>query len=178
MIGNDVVDLQLAAKQSRWQSLAFQQKVLHPEEVKYYCNKILNFNTFWKLWCIKETAYKAQQRIHNHAPIFNPFSICTEPISKHRYQVITPSQEFEVSVYETSAFIYAYTNYKNLISFQNFELIDVPKSHFNANLSRTDVEAFIVKNQNGVPFQLKDRQRKAISITHHGAYFAYVELEE
>ncbi|WP_424493621.1 4'-phosphopantetheinyl transferase family protein [Salinimicrobium sp. GXAS 041] len=62
MIGNDVVDLQLAAIQSNWKRKGWQQKVFLEAEQELIWNTEKPTVAVWLLWSMKEAAYKAHQR--------------------------------------------------------------------------------------------------------------------
>jgi phosphopantetheinyl transferase (holo-ACP synthase) len=62
MIGNDVVDLDLASRQSNWRRKGFLQKVFSPEEQDLITTSKDRDGMVWLLWSMKESAYKAHQR--------------------------------------------------------------------------------------------------------------------
>ena len=71
MIGNDVIDLQLAAVQSDWQRPRFREKVFTEGENRLIDSAEDPFKTVWRLWSMKESAYKAYMRLHPKR-FFNP----------------------------------------------------------------------------------------------------------
>lgn len=62
MIGNDVVDLNLARVQSNWQRNGFLDKVFLTSEKQIIQSSIYQNLLVWLLWSMKEAAYKAHQR--------------------------------------------------------------------------------------------------------------------
>lgn len=65
MIGNDVVDLELAKKQSSWERKGFLERVFTPSErISIGTAGDLHLRV-WLLWSMKEAAYKAHQRLFN-----------------------------------------------------------------------------------------------------------------
>lgn len=62
MLGNDVVDLELAAVQSNWRRRGFLQKVFLTEEQLTISSCVDRDQMVWLLWSMKEAAYKAHQR--------------------------------------------------------------------------------------------------------------------
>lgn len=62
MIGNDVVDLRLAAQQSNWRRKGFLEKVFSPVEQEIITTSNDPDVQVWLLWSMKEAAYKAHQR--------------------------------------------------------------------------------------------------------------------
>ena len=56
MIGNDVIDLQLAAVQSNWQRPGFREKIVTEGENHLIDAAEDPFQTVWRLWSMKESA--------------------------------------------------------------------------------------------------------------------------
>lgn len=173
MIGNDVVDLRLARHQTRWNSVTFQQKVLHPEEIKATQNKRLSFTEFWKIWSIKETAYKAHQRKTNQKPKFNPFHFLVEKLSENESKVIVEDKVYYVITYFNQHLAYSFTIPNGNSSFQNFK-IQAKHSTFISTIKRKQLNNQLFKNENGIPFWKIRNQKIPISITHHGRFFAFL----
>lgn len=83
MIGNDLVDLKLAAKQSNWQRKGFLDKLFTPIEQGYILNSDNPFETVWLLWSMKESAYKVYLQMHNDR-FFAPKKLMCHLISKKK----------------------------------------------------------------------------------------------
>ncbi len=64
MIGNDVVDLQLAKTQSNWQRKGFLEKQFTEEEQQTILNSENPFLQVWLFWSMKEAAYKCYVQEH------------------------------------------------------------------------------------------------------------------
>ena len=62
MIGNDIVDLALAKKQSNWKRSGFLDKIFTINERLYILNSQNPETTVWNLWTRKEAAYKIYNR--------------------------------------------------------------------------------------------------------------------
>ncbi|MFT4791790.1 MAG: phosphopantetheinyl transferase (holo-ACP synthase), partial [Arcticibacterium sp.] len=58
MIGNDVVDLKVAALESNWMRLGFLDKVFSEEEQEVILNSENKSQMVWLFWSMKEAAYK------------------------------------------------------------------------------------------------------------------------
>jgi phosphopantetheinyl transferase (holo-ACP synthase) len=172
MLGNDVIDLRLAKQQTRWKTRAFQQKVLHPLELSKYEFNSLSFIDFWKIWSIKESAYKAHQRKRNHPPLFNPFQILVELLSENRSKVRIGNEEYNIISYVGNHYIYSKTEGKESHSVQNFN-VGGEHTLFLKNLNRKHLAKNLIKNANGIPFLVEENRCIPVSITHHGSYFAY-----
>lgn len=75
MIGNDIVDLNLAKTQSNWRRRGYLQKVFTKEERQQILSSEKRDELIWLFWSMKEAAYKAWQRKNNLPPKFNPRSL-------------------------------------------------------------------------------------------------------
>ena len=62
MIGNDIVDLALARKESNWKRQGFLDKIFTPQEQMLISNSDNPEITVWNLWSRKEAAYKIYNR--------------------------------------------------------------------------------------------------------------------
>ncbi|SJZ60010.1 4'-phosphopantetheinyl transferase superfamily protein [Chitinophaga eiseniae] len=62
MIGNDVVDLQLAAVESNWRRKGYLHKIFSPEEQLLIGQATDPDRMVWLLWSAKEAAYKIIHR--------------------------------------------------------------------------------------------------------------------
>lgn len=62
MIGSDIIDLQLADRQSNWRRKGFLEKVFTASERKILAASADKNSCVWLLWSMKEAAYKAHQR--------------------------------------------------------------------------------------------------------------------
>jgi len=63
MIGNDLVDLQLAQKESNWKRPRFLQKIFTWEEQNFIAATTNKDTAVWLLWSRKESAYKLVARM-------------------------------------------------------------------------------------------------------------------
>ncbi len=72
MIGNDIVDLRLAALESDPMRPRFLNKVFTLREQAYIFKASTPLKQLWLLWTMKEAAYKAHQRQFSLPRNFNP----------------------------------------------------------------------------------------------------------
>ena len=189
MIGNDLVDLKLAAKQSNWQRRGFLDKLFTPTEQEYILNSDNPFETVWLLWSMKESAYKVYLQMHNER-FFAPKKLACHLISKNKGTVLinnalfyTESEMGEAFIY-TVAFSEKYNN-KFLTDCFRFEHSDFETQHSHtyqkvlaafANKLKLPVSQLkIKKNGQGVPqlFQGKMLLNHSFSMTHHGQFGAF-----
>ena len=63
MLGNDIIDLAFARKESNWQRKGFLDKIFTPREQLLISNSHNPEITVWNLWSRKEAAYKIYNRL-------------------------------------------------------------------------------------------------------------------
>ncbi|MHA7057438.1 4'-phosphopantetheinyl transferase superfamily protein [Aquimarina sp. M1] len=79
MIGNDIIDLKLAAVQSNWQRKGWLNKVFTASEQQRIWYAKNPGQMVWKLWSMKEATYKAHQRCFSLSPKYNPWDfVCLD----------------------------------------------------------------------------------------------------
>ncbi|MDY8136099.1 4'-phosphopantetheinyl transferase superfamily protein [Aquimarina sp. 2201CG5-10] len=98
MIGNDIVDLELANKQSNWKRKGWLKKIFTQSEQKNILNSPKPSSIVWQYWSRKEAVYKAHQRRFSLAPRYNPKDFeCLEDqsvvIDGYKYHTDTQSSE-------------------------------------------------------------------------------------
>ncbi|MBY0542391.1 MAG: 4'-phosphopantetheinyl transferase superfamily protein, partial [Sphingobacteriaceae bacterium] len=63
MLGNDIVDLQLATTQSNWRRKGYLNKIFTNEEQQEIWNAPNPETMVWLFWSMKEAAYKIVNRV-------------------------------------------------------------------------------------------------------------------
>ena len=189
MIGNDLVDLKLAAKQSNWQRKGFLDKLFTSKEQGYILNADDSFKTVWLLWSMKESAYKAYLQMHNDR-FFAPKKLACHLISKNKGTVLINNALFFTGSEIDEAFIYTVAfsekyNNKFLTDCFIFEYSDFETQHsqtyqkvlaaFAYKLKLPVAQLKIKKNGQGVPqlFWGEMLQENSFSLTHHGNFGAF-----
>ena len=77
MLGNDIIDIKEAKRTSNWQRKGFLDKVFSSHEQKEIQESLDPFYLVWRLWSMKESAYKVSIQFGLERS-FNPSSIqCT-----------------------------------------------------------------------------------------------------
>ena len=77
MLGNDIIDIKEAKRTSNWQRKGFLDKVFSSHEQKEIQESLDPFYLVWRLWSMKESAYKVSIQFGLER-LFNPSSIkCT-----------------------------------------------------------------------------------------------------
>lgn len=189
MVGNDLVDLKLASKQSNWQRKGFLDKLFTPKEQGYILNSDDSFKTVWLLWSMKESAYKAYLQMHNDR-FFAPKKLACHLISKNKGTVLINNALFFTESEIDEAFIYTVAlseKYKNkfLTDCFRFEHSDFETQHnqtyqkvlaaFANKLKLPVSQLKIEKNAQGVPQLIQGKMllNHSFSMTHHGLFGAF-----
>ena len=161
MIGNDIVDLALALKESNWKRKGYLDKIFTENEQLLIIKSDNPENMVWNLWSRKEAAYKIFNR-NTGVRIYNPKQFECFDTDKSIGKVMNNGV-----LYYTKTGINL--DYIHTVSVQNstdFESIKL--------LNRTNE---IVKID-GIPF-LKGNNKKVlspISISNHGRFEKIVSL--
>jgi phosphopantetheine--protein transferase-like protein len=150
MIGNDVVDLVLAKKESNWKRKGFLDKLFTPFEQGLIQKNPNQEEIVWMLWSIKESVYKAYQRIHYNEGFY--------PI-KIEVVEINPKNESIIQLFGT--LFYGKTTIDS--DFVK-TIVVLDKSDFN-KIKYLDTSIYN-KNERGLPIELYSN--KPISVSHHG----------
>lgn len=163
MIGNDVVDLALAKKESNWKRKGFLAKLFTAFEQELINNSINKEEMVWILWSIKESTYKAYQRLlYNRG--FYPTKIevkCLEQIGKQYFSSI---QLFGIYFYG-----------ETLVENHVINTIVVKKNTDFERISTIN-RSSIGKKNNGLPYCIISKQ--PVSISHHGNYESIIRLNK
>lgn len=176
MIGNDIVDLQLAKTQSNWQRKGFLEKQFTDVEIEKIVNSDDAFLQVWLFWSMKEAAYKLHVQQYQNR-FFAPKKFQCSMISNTSGII-----KFNEETYFSSSTITE--NYIHTIVFKNFD--EIPNSKLflmdektsktaqvsEQLLSSVTLATAIQKNEFGVPF-LYQKDKKlgfSVSTSHHGKF--------
>jgi phosphopantetheinyl transferase (holo-ACP synthase) len=180
MIGNDIVDLSLAATESNWQRPGFLEKQFTIKEQEYILNAPNSFLQVWLFWSMKEAAYKSYTQQYEKR-FFGPQKFECSMISKTKGIVV-----FKGTTFLTNTFFNTF--YCHTIAKQSkeeavvFSSIGLPKTvDFDIKKEvqkKTGVlvkEILQKKSPIGAPlYYHKEKQlTSACSISHHGNYGAF-----
>ena len=150
MIGNDIVDLLLAKKESNWQRARYLDKLFSPAEQLMILETQTNPDFMvWLLWSMKEAAYKIiSRRTGLHA--FIPTKLLCEQISL-REGTAQGKVRFSESLYFTKSTFSA-------------EYVHTIAAESTAALEKTRAEISV--------FQQQYQRNILQSVSHHGRYLA------
>jgi phosphopantetheinyl transferase (holo-ACP synthase) len=159
MIGNDVVDLELAAKESNWERKGFLNKIFTPHEQLLVLSAPNASLMVWNLWSRKEAAYKIFNRqtgIRTYAPL--------------------QLSCFEVDETAAVSFgkIYGYQSVcftQTTITASSVHTIAVLQMDDFKNVKHLE-SAIHISKTNGVPnyYDHQTQSLRAVSISHHGRF--------
>jgi len=188
MIGNDIVDLNLASIQSNWQRKGFLDKVFTESEQRLILNAENAFKMVWRLWSMKESAYKVyiqQYQKRFFAPKKMVCFLINESegfvvINNIKYRTLS---EIKVDYIYTIATV---SSIKNEVISHCFNIDDASAKN-QSNVAYHQLKTSI-SNTHKLPFQDLEIKKTAVgipkiyqknsllnilfSITHHGNYGA------
>ena len=191
MIGNDIVDLNLASIQSNWQRKGFLDKVFTEDEQEFIMSSKIPDKIVWLFWTMKESAYKVYVQQYQNR-FFTPNKIKCQLTSKteglvhiNNEEYITKSK-FDTDYIYTTALIEkdkkVLSNFFRItdepFSFQNKEYYNQLIFKVSKKFNIPSQEINIIKNEAGVPklYQNDNQLKISISFSHHGKYGAYTFL--
>lgn len=183
MIGNDIVDLQVASIQSDWKRKGFLEKQFTEKEKE----EILKSNTpsllVWLFWSMKEAAYKCYVQQYQKR-FFNPKK-CSCYLENDSKGIVTINEEkyytrsmiSEKNIH-TIAVKQKDTKIVSEVSFIENTAVQSKLTN-NRLLSSFSKETVIKKNESGVPYLYLNNQKLTISFStsHHGNYGGFVILK-
>ena len=159
MIGNDIVDLALAEKESNWKRKGFLDKIFTKNEQLQIINAEKPAVMVWNLWSRKEAVYKIYNRKTNNRGCFPLLLECfdLEIIDAAIFgQVIIKGQIYYTKTEINSQYIYT-------VAVEKIDDFDKIKKLKNRNK---------IHKINGIPnyFQKEKSIIKPVSISHHGRF--------
>lgn len=197
MIGNDIVDLQLAKKESNWQRPRFLEKIFTEEEQNFIHNSPDKEVAVWWLWSGKESVYKIISRLEKRR-FFAPKKIIfrTDDFSRRgnlTAKAVSTGHTFFIQSEVTDTHIHTIaklnTNHQSPVT-NHFHIKknNYPTQHQTTrqyllknyaeitNLAVADLR--IQKDENQIPhlYHQNEKQSTMISISHHGNYGGYAIL--
>ena len=182
MIGNDIVDLSLAAGQSNWQHPRFLEKIFSHSEQQLILESSDRFSTIWRLWTTKEAAYTAYtQSVPGR--FFNPKSFICSSL-KETFEVTYKDFRIEVKTVLDGNAIYAETISNEqpvtevlYVPGENLSMLlrEALYSKVSETLGIDSAELNLIKDYHGTPklYHNALELNLEVSLTHHGSYAAY-----
>lgn len=156
MIGNDIVDLHQAAKESNWKRNGYLEKIFTAHEQFLIQSAKDAEMMVWLLWTMKESVYKASSR-ETKIRSFNPTSLCTNNLILHDIGA-TGNLMHQDTLYHCQSILS--TNYIHTIASAKSEILN-------------DVMLKIIE------YDASDssyRNTNPSCVSHHGSYLALIYL--
>ena len=161
MIGNDVVDLELAQLESNWKRKGFLSKIFTKKEQKYILNCDNQSIAVWNLWSRKEAAYKIwnrQTKIRSYNPIrFECFDMDSK-IGKVKFETTifyTKTEILNSCIHSTAT--------AEESGLENIEILE---------------NSIIIEKENGIPFYTnKKKEIIPVSKSNHGRFEKIIALQ-
>lgn len=175
MIGNDIIDLNLARLENKAGNPRYCKKIFTEKERDMIENSLDREEVLWTFWAMKETAYKAHQRRFGLPRKINPLDYeCNSESS-----VTIENWKYSIELDKNQNFIHCYTHRSKLKNYiylsrefnEHDFLSDLKKQNpfINSELS-------IEKDGYGIPsIHMKSTSETIpFSLSHHGRFTAFV----
>lgn len=161
MIGNDVVDLVLAQKESNWKRKGYLNKLFTTFEQELIQKASNQEEMVWMLWSIKESVYKAYQRINYNEGFY--------PIKIQIQSLIFIENQYQSIIKLCEDLFYGKTTVSNqkVNSFVVKHECDFKKIIFLDSINYS-------KDPNGLPYNLNSNN--PLSVSHHGRFKEIIQL--
>ena len=186
MIGNDIVDLEFAKGNSRWKEQRFLDKLFSKEEQDFILSDGNRFQNIWRLWSMKESAYKIISRADGIVR-FNPKDFCCFTTSATQGYVVFENKSIPAVTQTTPKFIQTTVCLESCYISEVFKFLHKDSKMQQKQSNEQAIKAYaqlknhsqetveIIKNEIGVPqFYIQgDLQKEQLSLTHHGHFGAF-----
>jgi len=188
--GNDIVDLKTAAAESNWKRKGFIEKIFTLQEQQYILDAAVPDEMVWKLWSMKESAYKIYTRQFG-GRFFAPLACKCQLLTEFTGSVEINNITCQTTTNITKNYIYSIARSANpagtefinccfpLTLSANSNLQEYMYKKISAHYALVNALAeknFAVrKDENRIPFLYckLNKQVVPVSITHHGRYAAF-----
>jgi phosphopantetheinyl transferase (holo-ACP synthase) len=184
MVGNDIVDLEEAKKRSNWERPRYLEKLFTSKELQFIRDCENPFLMVWRLWSMKESAYKLYTQL-NPSRFYSPKSFECE-IQFNNGSVKFKDFKCLVKTNTTSKYILSEARFiDSEITSKIIELKGKrPKRHSNilkealliqlSKLHQLSKENFkFQKSEFSIPTVLCNSVKIQVSISHHGCFGTY-----
>ncbi|WP_179021382.1 4'-phosphopantetheinyl transferase family protein [Winogradskyella forsetii] len=187
MVGNDIVDLEEAKRASNWQRSRFLNKLFAPKEQQLIYSSENPFIMVWRLWSMKEAAYKLYTQ-QNPSRFYNPKGFECH-FDNEEGSVRFKNFECQTKTKFTSEYILSearlldFKMTSKVIEFEEDSNIqsEVTKAALLNEFSKTyqvsvdDLK--IEKSEFGIPTVVFNTEKFQVSWSHHGGFGAYVVFQ-
>jgi len=179
VIGNDIVDLNLAKTQSNWQRKGFLEKQFTESEHAEILNSENPFLKVWLFWSMKEAAYKCYVQEFQKR-FFAPKKFSCKLVSNQKGIVEIENNLYYLENLISENYIHSIATKKNNLKvisqlFFIAEKIFSTKTINQKLVSFFPAEVQLQKNEIGIPSLYQNQAKLPVSISksHHGNYGAF-----
>ncbi|MBO3115306.1 4'-phosphopantetheinyl transferase superfamily protein [Winogradskyella sp. DF17] len=184
MVGNDIIDIAEAKISSNYKRPRFLETLFSLKEQQHIYNSNNPFQTVWRLWSMKEAAYKlytqgSPSRFYNPKK-FECFIEATFGIVKFRNFKCYVATEITLDYIISEARLKPLTLNSEVVKFNSKHLqnqSEFLKSKLIRSISKKfhipESELAFKKNNYGIPTVEFNEIKKHISLTHHGNFGAF-----
>lgn len=186
MVGNDIIDLKLAAENKSWRRARFLDKVFTNKEQHYILNDSDTFEKIWLLWSLKESAYKIYMQ-QGGTREFAPKKFEADCFDTLKSNVLYEGEVYQGISKITKEYIYSvvFSENQNYYSdcftiaptsakaqSENTYLVLKKRAAERYGLDFNSLE--IIKTATGIPkiYYKKELLNISFSLTHHGNFGA------
>lgn len=190
MIGNDIVDLAQAQKESNWRRKGYVDKVFTPHEQQLICTASDPDRMVWLLWSMKESAYKIAVR-YSGKRRFAPLKLAcylTDMNTKNAKGIVFSEAEYLTQSSLTEQYIATVATSKNNSpkhTIVPLKEIDYPYQHHilwqkvkqqcALALSLPEEKIYFYRDEVDAPWVVLSSAKKIpLSLSHHGRFGAFV----
>lgn len=188
MIGNDIIDLDKASKEQNYLRPKWLKKLFTSEEQDLIAEADDPFVLVWRLWSMKESAYKAFTQLHPQrfykptsfeceilnssegAIIFNAYTFHTSTTfhSTHLHTIAREKKEADINFSDFKVDCESYDQQSNMV---HQKLKSEVSQFLNSPMESTNIR----KDQFGIPaiYSGAELVPVSISMSHHGRHGGY-----
>ena len=180
MIGNDIVDLNLAETESNWERKGFLEKQFTPKEQECILKSEEPFLQVWLFWSMKEAAYKCYTQQHQER-FFAPQKFECSLISEDEGIVVFEGNTFYTTTFLSTFYVYTIAD-DTQEETSVFSSIGSPKTIDRDLKRKLQEETGILveeieqrKSSIGAPLYYHKEKllTNSCTISHHGNYGAF-----
>ncbi len=176
MIGNDIIDLSLAERESDWQRKGFLEKQFTRKEQSIILESENSFETVWKLWSMKEAAYKIYTQ-QNEKRFFAPKKLECKLTADDEGTVSFQNQKFYTRSILNASYIFTLARLEKDTKVYSsigspYKIDEDIKKKLQEEIGISALEIEQKKSKNGAPYYYHKNKllTKSCSISHHGNY--------
>ena len=184
MIGNDIVDIAEAKKDSNWQRSRFLDKLFTSKEQQLVHQSKNSFLKVWRLWSMKEAAYKLYIQLYP-GRFYNPKSFecvisqksgivkfqdfCCYVETKITSNYIISEARLHRQSMSSEVILFDSKMLKNQSQILKSKLLHRISQEYHIPITDLSVS----KSEYGVPSVAYNQKHINLSLTHHGNYGAF-----